>query len=556
MAGLEALLPQTWSRGNPVDIMGDASGARYAKALDLLFQDEGADAILVLNCPTAVSSTEKAAQAVIEARRDRRRCLLTCWLGEEAVQGARHLFNQHNVPTYFTPEAAVRAFMHLVEYRRNQESLTQIPPSVPEAFSIDASARPVLEQALAEGREWLSEPEAKAVLAAYDIPIVATEVARDADAAVAAAARLGGTVVLKILSPDITHKSEVGGVVLDLRTPAMVREAAEAMQRTLAERRPDARFEGFTVQPMVDRPGAMELILGMYEDPQFGPVILFGQGGTAAEIIDDTALALPPLNMHLARKMMARTRVDALLQGFRGRPAAAIDDVALTLIKLSHLIIDVAEVVELDINPLLADEFGVLALDARIRVRRAEAPAAKRLAIRPYPKELEETIALPDGRTLLLRPVLPEDEPAFQDLFSKLSAEDIRLRFFAPKKALAHPFAARMTQIDYDREMALVLAQPGVPGRSEVYGVVHIYADPDGERAEYAILVRTDMSGLGLGPLLMRRIIEYGQARGIKELFGEVLRENRAMLKVCELLKFSRTAKEDEPGVFEVTLRL
>jgi acetyltransferase len=306
---------------------------------------------------------------------------------------------------------------------------------------------------------------------------------------------------------------------------------------------------------MVERPDAFELIVGANEDPQFGPVILFGHGGTAAEIIGDTALALPPLNMHLAREAMARTRLFGLLQGFRGRPAAAIDDIALTLIKVSQLIIDFAEVAELDINPLLADEFGVLALDARLRVRKSDQPA-KRLAIRPYPKELEEVLSLPDGRTFLLRPVRPEDEPAFQALFEKLSPEDIRMRFFAPKKALSHPFAARLTQIDYDREMALVLAEPGTAGRSEVFGAVHILADPDGERAEYAILLRSDMAGLGLGPLLMRRIIDYSRERGLRELFGEVLRENRPMLRVCELFKFQRTSKVDDPGVVEVRLKL
>jgi acetyltransferase len=433
----------------------------------------------------------------------------------------------------------------------------QTPPSVPEQFEADTGqARRIIDGVLVEGREWLSEPEAKAVLDAYRIPVVATRTAADPHAAAAAAAAIAGPVVLKILSDDITHKSDVGGVVLDLRAPAAVRDAAEAMLARVRQIVPNARIDGFTVQPMVDRPDAFELIVGSNEDPQFGPVILFGQGGPAAEIVGDTVLALPPLNMHLAHDAIRRTRLFGLLQGFRGRPPAAIDDIALTLIKVSQLIIDFAEVVELDINPLLADEFGVLALDARIRVRKSEQPPAKRLAIRPYPKELEEVLSLPDGRTFVLRPVLPEDEPAFQALFDKLSPEDIRMRFFAPKKALSHPFAARLTQIDYDREMALVLAEPGMPGRSEVFGAVHISADPDGERAEYAILLRSDMAGLGLGPLLMRRIIDYSRARGLRELFGEVLRENRPMLRICELFKFQRTAKADDPGVVEVRLKL
>jgi acetyltransferase len=385
---------------------------------------------------------------------------------------------------------------------------------------------------------------------------VPTHTVDDPHAAAAAAAQLAGPVALKILSPDIVHKSDVGGVALDLRAPTIVRDAAEAMLERIRTALPEARIDGFTVQSMVERPEAFELICGVIEDSQFGPVILFGHGGTAAEIIEDTTLALPPLNMHLAHEAMARTRVHSLLQGFRGRPPAALDEVALTLIKISQLVIDFGEVVELDINPLLADEFGVMALDARIRVRRTAEHPAKRLAIRPYPKDLEETLSLPDGRTFLLRPIRPEDEPALQELFSHLSPEAIRMRFFASKSTLGHELAARLTQIDYDREMALVLAEPGIPGKSEIYGVVRIIADPDGEKAEYAITVRSDMAGMGLGPMLMRRIIDYSRARGIKEIFGEVLRVNTPMLKVCERFKFSRRANPDEPGVVEVRLTL
>lgn len=557
MQTLHASLPRTWSHGNPVDILGDAPGERYAKALEILLAEPSADAILVLKCPTAIASSEDAARAVIDTVGASRRCVLTCWLGETAPQKAREMFSKARMPTYYTPERAVRAFIDMLNYRRNQEALMQTPASVPEEFEPDMVAtRRIIDRVLADGREWLNEPEAKAVLEAYRIPVVSTRPAADPHAAATAAAAFASPVVLKILSPDIVHKSDVGGVVLDLRTPAAVRDAAVTMLEHVRQRLPMARVDGFTVQPMVDRRDAFELIVGAKEDPQFGPVILFGHGGTAAEILADSVLALPPLNMHLARDAMARTRLFGLLQGFRGRPPAAIDDVALTLIKVSQLIIDFAEVVELDANPLLADEFGVLALDARLRVRSSDQPPAKRLAIRPYPKELEEIISLPDGRVFLLRPIRPEDEPAFRALFDKLSPDDIRMRFFAPKKALSHPFAARLTQIDYDREMALVLAAPGIAGRSEMFGAVHISADPDGNRAEYAILLRSDMAGLGLGPMLMRRIIDYSRQRGLRELFGEVLRENRTMLRLCELFKFKRSVKADDPSVVEVRLQL
>jgi acetyltransferase len=447
--------------------------------------------------------------------------------------------------------------MDLVHYRRNQDALTQTPPSVPQEFRPDvAGARQIIAAAIESGREWLSEPEAKALLAAYEIPVVPTRIAADPQEAAVTAAALGGAVALKILSPDIIHKSDIGGVILDLRSPAAVRESAAAMLERVRAQKPDARIDGFSVQPMIERPGAFELLVGMSEDVQFGPVIVFGQGGTAAEIIADRALALPPLNLHLAQAAMAQTRIFRLLQGYRNRAPAALDAIALTLIKVAQMAIDFNEVVELDINPLLADEFGVMALDARVKVHKPATSGAARLAIRPYPQELEETVALPDGRSFLVRPVRPEDEPAFQDLFARLSPEDIRMRFFAPKKALSHPFAARLTQIDYDREMALVLAEPGPSGRATIYGAVHIASDPDGERAEFAILLRSDMAGLGLGPLLMRRIIDYSRGRGIREVFGEVLRENAPMLRVCDLFKFRRQPKPDDLGVVEVTLAL
>lgn len=557
MRALDALLPDTWSRSNPVDIIGDAPGERYAAALEVMLQDPNADAILVLNCPTAIASGSDAARAVISTVGGKRHSVLTSWLGEDAAAEARRLFAENRIPTYFTPERAVRAFIDIVNYRRNQAALTETPPSIPEDFSPDAgAARRIIGGVLAEGREWLSEVEAKAVLEAYAVPVVPTRAVADPAAAAAMADSLGFPAVLKILSKEIIHKSDVGGVALDLPTADAVRAAADAMLQRVAGRVGPVKIEGFAIQPMIQRPNAFELIVGVSEDPQFGPVILFGHGGTAAEILGDTALALPPLNMHLAREVIARTSVYKLLLGFRGRPRAALDDVALTLIKISQLVIDFAEVVELDINPLLADESGVVALDARIRVRQAIEAPAKRLAIRPYPKELEEQLDLPDGRTFFLRPVRPEDEPAFQRLFARLSPEDIRMRFFAPKKALTHPLAARLTQIDYDREMALVLAEAGVPGKSEVYGAVHLSADPDGEKAEYAIMLRSDLVGLGLGPLLMRRIIDYARSRGIKEIFGDVLRENRPMLKVCEVFRFRRTTKIDEPGVVEVRLPL
>ena len=557
-AALDKVLPPTWSRANPIDIIGDADGARYAAALAPILEDRTVDAVLVLHCPTAIASSIEAARAVVEVVRERRTpTLLTSWIGGEGADVARRLFAEHRLPSYETPNQAARAFMHMVNYRHNQETLIETPPSVPEDFTPDiGKARGIIDDALRAGRTWLSDPDAKALVAAYSIPVAGTEVAQTPKDAAEISARFGGAVALKILSPDITHKTDVGGVVLNLEGPRAVEAAAAAMLDHVARARPEARIDGLTVEPMVRRPGAYELIVGMSEDAQFGPTILFGHGGTAVEVVADKALALPPLNMRLAHEAMSRTRVYRLLQGYRGLAAVNLDAIALTLIKISQLVIDIAEIAELDINPLLADEYGVMALDARVRIKRAARPGTERLAIRPHPKELEETITLEDGRTFLLRPILPEDEPSLHAAFAKLTPEEVRLRFFAPMKSLSHVQAARFTQIDYDREMALILTEPGIPGQTEIFGVVRIAADPDNERAEYAIIVHHDLTGMGLGSLLMQRIIDYAKRRRIGEVFGDVLRENTIMLKLCDNLGFVKSGKADEPDIVRVSLKL
>ncbi|WP_207485051.1 bifunctional acetate--CoA ligase family protein/GNAT family N-acetyltransferase [Arenibaculum pallidiluteum] len=554
MQRLDSVLPATWSRGNPVDIIGDAPGKRYADALGALLDDRSNDAILILNCPTAVADSTEAAQACIQAMKGRRHPVLTSWLGEAGAAEARRLFAANRIPSYETPGQAVRAFMHLVNFRRNQELLMETPASVPEQFTADeAAARTIIDAALAEDRAWLSEFEAKQVLRAYGIPVVETLTARTPEEAMEAARQIGGMVALKIMSPDILHKSDVGGVALRIKTPEEVCAKAHAMLERVRQLKPDARIEGFTVQEMASRPDAHELILGVADDVLFGPVILFGQGGTAVEVLADKALGLPPLNMHLACDMMSRTRVWKLMQGYRGRPAAAIHQVALILVKISQLLTDFAEVAELDINPLLADEAGVLALDARIRVQRPKVASTRRLAIRPYPKRLEHRVSLRDGRSFLVRPIRPEDEPAMHAMFEQMTPEDVRLRFFAPIKRMSHQMAAKFTQIDYDREMALAAFAPAEDGRGEVmYGVVRIAADPDNQKAEYAVMVRSDMKGLGLGYALMSAILDYARERGIQEVFGEVLRENTNMLALCADLGFTRREHRDEPGVVEV----
>ncbi len=555
---LNGVLPRIWSHGNPVDIIGDAPPDRCRAAVEVMRRDPGFDGLLMLYCPNAVTTSTDAARAVVDLLADFDRTVLTSWIGDVSADEGRQLFTAGGVPTYDTPSQAVRAFMHMVNYRQNQELLAETPESVPAEFTPDtAGAQAAIDGALAAGREWLTEPEAKEVLAAYDIPTVTTHVARDPDDAARIAGELGTAVALKILSPQITHKSDVGGVALDLAAPGEVHAIATSMLERVRALHPDAQLDGFTVSPMVRRPGAYELILGMVEDPQFGPHLLFGQGGTAVEVIEDTAIALPPLTMRLARDLMSRTRIYKLLQGFRDRPAAALDDVALTLIKVSQLVIDLPRVIELDINPLLADDRGVLALDARVRARATDRSGPERLAIRPYPKELEQTCVLEDGTELLLRPVVPEDEPAFHEMFARLTPEDVRMRFHSELAELTHTMAARLTQLDYDREMALVLCESGSrPGRSPVFGVARLWADADNERAEAAMAVRSDMKGRGLGALLLERIVAYARSRGTGELYADVLAENEPILGLCQALGFVVQPFDGEPGAVRVSLAL
>jgi acetyltransferase len=566
VAALDQVLPPTWSRANPVDIIGDATGQRYADALQVSVGAPDIDGLLVMYCPTAVSSPDEAAAALIDAAPGPRGpLLLTSWVGEDAVRTARETFAKRRIPTYDTPEQAVRSFMYLVRYRQSQQLLTETPPSIPEDFVPDtARVRTLIDSVLraddARRRGWLTEVESKQVLSAYGIPTVPTRLAETPAEAAALAAEIGGSVALKVQSPDLLHKSIAGGIALDLAGPAAAQQAAEGLLTHLAAAHPQAQLLGFSVQPMVRRPGAYELIIGVADDPQFGPVLLAGHGGTRVEAIDDKALGLPPLNMRLAREVLSHTRIHRLLQGGPGQPAVNLDAVALVLVRVSQLVCDVAEIRELDINPLLVDAYGVVALDARIRIAPASAAdaadAGERLAIRPYPKALEETVTLGDGRRLLLRPIRPEDEPALQDAFTKLTPEEVRLRFFAPMRTLDHMAAARFTQLDYDREMALVLTDPGRAGRSEIYAVVSLSADPDNQDGEYAILVRHDMAGMGLGILLMRRIIDYARSRGIREIVGDVLRDNRTMLKLCKVLGFTTQRDPDDLEIVKVLLRL
>jgi acetyltransferase len=565
MAALDAALPPTWSRGNPVDIIGDADAARYGAALEVLLADPDADAVLVMNCPTGLASSAEAAEAVIrvEAAEDVRgraaKPILAAWLGGATAAPAAASLERAGIPTYRSPAAAVRGFIVLAEHQKAQTALLRTPPALAEDAPPDTdAARSVIARALAQGRPLLSEPEAKAVLAAYDIPTVPTRVAATPAEAEGLAEQIlaeAEAMVVKILSPDLSHKSDVGGVRLNLGTPAEVRAAAEAVIAQARARRPEARIEGVVVQPMIRRPVAHELILGLADDPTFGPVILFGAGGTAVEVVADKAVALPPLDLVLAHDLIGRTRVSRLLGGLRDHPAADLDAVAMALVRLAQLAADLPEIRELDVNPLLADAAGVVALDTRIVV----APAPKtspgdnpRFALRPYPSswDREETVG---PVRLRIRPIRPSDEALYPAFLGATSADDLRLRFFGGFGHVDHGTIARFTQIDYARAMAFVAIEPEA---DLLVGVSRLTTDPDGVEAEYAILVRSDWIGRGVGWALMRRLIDYARSEGLRRLRGDVLRRNERMLRMCRELGFAVEGHPEDGALMRVTLEL
>jgi acetyltransferase len=561
LSQLDRTLPPIWSHANPVDIIGDADATRYRDALEALLNDPLNDAVMAMNVPTALASSLDAARTVAEVTVAHRRHamqakpVLAVWVGEDqAVAGT---FDGANIPHFSTEAAAVAGFMHAVRNSEARADLMQTPPSLPRDFLPDTvTARRIVQDAVADRRTWLNPVEVTGLLAAYRIPIVSAHLAHDADEAAAIAGPLlagGRPVVVKILSPDIVHKSEVGGVRLNLASVEAVKEATHDILARARDLRPDARIEGVTLHPMILRPKARELIAGAASDPTFGPVIVFGAGGTAVEVINDKALALPPLDLHMAHELIARTRVSHILKAYRDVPAIDEDALALILVKLAQLMADIPGVRELDLNPMLADETGVLAVDARIAVRPAiEVTSARQwhMSIRPYPKNLEHTSQLRDGRTIFTRPVRPEDEALFLDFFTRISPQDLRLRFFAHIKEFSHAFIARLTQIDYAREMCLIAVEPQT---GEMLGAVRLHSDARYETGEYAILVRSDLKGSGLGWLLMQDIIAYASDEGLHTIFGQVLRENTTMLTMCRELEFAIATDPADGGIQIVT---
>ncbi|MBC5763335.1 bifunctional acetate--CoA ligase family protein/GNAT family N-acetyltransferase [Ramlibacter albus] len=546
LAKLDAALPPTWSKGNPVDIIGDAPVERYTHSLRVLLDAPEVDGVLFMHAPTAIVPAADIAGACAPVVKNASKPVLSCWVGGVAVGGGYKVFAQNGLPCFRTPERAVSAWLQLQDYHRHQQALLELPDAPPEAVQPDRrAARALVRGALAEGREWLDEAQAKALLAAYGIPTVQTVTARDAGEAADAAVRIGFPVALKVLSPQVLHKSDVGGVVLDLQSHEEVRQAAVRMLERVTREVPGAQM-GYTVQAMARRPGAHELIVGIASDPAFGPVILFGHGGTAVELRNDRAVGLPPLNANLAESLISRTRIAPLLAGYRGRPPVQREALVDALLKVSELACDIAEVAELDINPLLADSHGVLALDARIRVRCAT--GGSRLALRPYPSGLEESVAL-DGHTLKLRPIRPEDGARLTAFYAQAAPGDMRMRFFHVRRDIPAAEVARYTLIDYEREMAFV-ALDG----DRIVGEARALCDPDNTTAEFATQIAGDWQHKGLGSKLLAKTLDYLRERGTGELVAYTLRENDGMLALGR--EIGCTVKSGPEDLVTMTLKL
>jgi acetyltransferase len=549
LAALNKFAPAAWSHGNPVDILGDAHPQLYGQSLRVLLAAPETDAVLVLNCPTAVAdSTEAAARVITSAAVRGDKPVITAWLGGPAMAEPRRRFAASALPTFETPEAAVEGFAQLTRLRRTRDLVLHAPETAEAAVDADG-ARKIVEGALAQGRSVLTDPEARDLMQAYGVSTVASRQAATPQDAAEAARAIGGPVALKILSRDVSHKSDVGGVRLGLSSPDETLAAANAMLATVKAAQPAAILDGFIVEPMVARPAAEELLAGIVQDPTFGPLVMVGQGGVAVEVIADRALGLPPLNPDLARDMIAQTQVSRRLAGYRDRPPADLDALAGVLVALGRLASDLPEVAELDINPLLCDASGVLALDGRVAIR-AVTSVTPRPAILPYPSNLARDVTLGEQR-LRLRPIRPTDAARLQEMIDRSAPEDVRLRFRGSVRRLTDSLVSLLTQIDYDRHMALVAEDSA----GALLGVGRLVSDPEGDTAEFALMVRTDRQRRGLGHVLLRALISYARARGLREVWGNVAYDNARMQGVARSLGF-QTQPLAEPNRLRVFLDL
>ncbi len=555
---LNQYLPPNWPHSNPVDIIGDAQADRYHHAVKACLEDESVDGVLAILTPQAMTKPLESAQALIELANTHRKPLLTCWMGETQVAEARDAFTKAHRPHFRTPEPAVEVFSHLSAYYRNQKLLMQMPGPLSHHVEPDVeSARLIIEGAMQDHRKVLSEMESKALLSAFHIPVARTMVAHSPAEALLIAQQLGFPVAMKINSPDITHKTDAGGVVLNLNNAHEVRAAYQHIIDNVKHNRPNAKVDGISIEPMIVKPNGRELMIGVTTDPVFGPVITFGAGGTAVEIMGDRAVALPPLNSFLVSHLVQGTRIAKMLGSFRNMTPANMEALEDVLLRVSEMVCELPLLKEMDINPLILDEHGALAADARVVVeyRQPSADRYAHMAIYPYPAQLVSQWQLADGTDITIRPIRPEDATLVKLFVHDLSDETKYFRFMNSVQELTEDMLARLTQIDYSREMALVAVTSDQNEETEL-GVARYAINPDGKSCEFALVVADKITGKGLGQKLMVALFEAARGNGLEIIEGEVLSHNHNMLKLMTRLGFAIKTSLDDAGIMKVSKKL
>lgn len=531
---LDAFLPPFWSRGNPIDILGDATADRFGQALSACFHSKNLDGVLVIFAPQAIADPLPVAKMLASAVSGREYPVFACWMGGESIEKSVAVLNDAGVPTYDTPERAVRSFLYMVQYAANLETLIEVPPKMTRNMEFDQKKARSLIDGAPEG--FMPEADAVEMLTAYGLPVITAKTAVTEAQSLSMAREIGFPLVMKLLSPDITHKTDAGGICLDLRSNEDVSRAYDQIMSSALKYKPDAEIEGVTLQPYFSNPD-FEILMGAKRDKGFGPVILFGMGGIFTEVLKDRSLGLPPMNRLLALRLIQETKVYTLLKGYRNRPAADMEKLEEMIIRLSQLLIDFPQIAELDMNPVLIKDGSPVAVDARIRISPTDVPSSLHLVISPYPEEDESHMRSADGLKIFIRPVKPEDAPLFTALFKTLTPTTIYYRFFGALKGLNPELLARFTQIDYDREIALV-ALDETAQTDSMLGVARIIGEPDGKTGEFSVLVGDAWQGKGIGSSLLERCLAIAEKQGYKTVHGIVLGENRNMLALGKKLGF------------------
>jgi acetyltransferase len=552
VAALSTTLPEHWSHGNPVDLLGDATPQRYRAAMDACLADDGVDGVVVMLTPQAMTDPTACAEAVIAARgRQNTKPVLACWMGEALVEAAGRVFAQQHLPSFRSPEASVEAFAYLATYARNQQLLTQVPAPLSARSEPDIEgARLIIEGVLAEQRSMLTSAESKAILRAFNIPVTEVIEADSPNAALVAAETVGFPVAMKINSPDITHKSDVDGVRLNIVHAQSIRAVFQEIVNRAQEKFPQAHMKGVTIEPMHVSAHPRELLVGVIRDPVFGPAITFGAGGTQVEILRDRAIALPPLNAFLADKMIASTRIARLLGAYRGMPAIDMDALIQVLRRVSEMVCELPHIQALDINPLIVDETGAMAVDARIMVERPMSSLDRyaHMAIHPYPSHLVSHYQLNDGTDVIIRPIRPEDALIEDDFVRGLSPQAKYFRFMHGINELTQEMLVRFTQLDYHSDLALIaVVEEG--GKEIEVGVARYAMNPDGTSCEFALVVADTWQGKGIGTQLMTALMKAARQRGFKEMEGEILSSNNHMLDLVRSLGFTLKHHPDDASV-------